>query len=243
MRLEIRGISRSYGGHAALVDVRLALPDVRTVALLGPSGSGKSTLLRIIDGLLGPDRGTVHVDGAAVSQPGPDRAMVFQQDSLLPWKTVIENVAYGLTLAHKPRAEAERAGAAIRLIQSEQASAIALASSLKTDVISGEQEAGLAFRGVTSDPRFAREPLLLLDVGGGSAQFILGQGEQIHFQRSYALGSVRLLEKLPPGEPPEVRELAAVREAGIRQDPAADPGSIPVPRPMQRPRQSRSERH
>jgi NitT/TauT family transport system ATP-binding protein len=92
----------------ALRAIDLSIREGEFVSIVGASGSGKSTLLRIIDGLLEPSGGDVYVDGARVERPGPDRAMVFQQDSLLPWKTVIENVAYGLTLARKPRAEAAR---------------------------------------------------------------------------------------------------------------------------------------
>lgn len=90
----------------ALREINLSIKEGEFVSIVGASGSGKSTLLRIIDGLLEPSSGAVYVDNARVEQPGPDRAMVFQQDSLLPWKTVIENVAYGLTLAKKPRTEA-----------------------------------------------------------------------------------------------------------------------------------------
>lgn len=90
----------------ALREINLSIKEGEFVSIVGASGSGKSTLLRIIDGLLEPSDGAVYVDNARVEQPGPDRAMVFQQDSLLPWKTVIENVAYGLTLAKKPRTEA-----------------------------------------------------------------------------------------------------------------------------------------
>lgn len=90
----------------ALREINLSIKEGEFVSIVGASGSGKSTLLRIIDGLLEPSGGAVYVDNAQVERPGPDRAMVFQQDSLLPWKTVIENVAYGLTLAKKPRTEA-----------------------------------------------------------------------------------------------------------------------------------------
>ena len=83
----------------ALRGIDLSIGEGEFVSIVGASGSGKSTLLRIIDGLLPPTAGSVYLDGKAVTRPGPDRAMVFQQDSLLPWKTVIENVAYGLTLA------------------------------------------------------------------------------------------------------------------------------------------------
>lgn len=83
----------------ALRDINLSVNKGEFVSIVGASGSGKSTLLRIIDGLLKPSGGQIYVDGTAVSGPGRDRAVVFQQDSLLPWKTVVENVAYGLTLA------------------------------------------------------------------------------------------------------------------------------------------------
>lgn len=92
----------------ALRAINLSINEGEFVSIVGASGSGKSTLLRIIDGLLTPSGGGVYVDGARVERPGPDRAMVFQQDSLLPWKTVIENVAYGLTLAGKAWREASK---------------------------------------------------------------------------------------------------------------------------------------
>ena len=89
--------------------------------------------------------------------------------------------------------------------------AIVASSGLQVDIISGEQEAEWAFRGVTTDPNFARQPLLLLDVGGGSTEFILGRNGQKHFAQSFPLGTVRLLEKIPHGDPPSARELAACR--------------------------------
>jgi exopolyphosphatase / guanosine-5'-triphosphate,3'-diphosphate pyrophosphatase len=90
--------------------------------------------------------------------------------------------------------------------------AIERASGLKLEIISGEQEADLAFRGVTNAPEFAGQPLLLLDVGGGSTEFILGQGEERHFCRSFPLGVLRLFEKYPPADPPTARQLAACRQ-------------------------------
>jgi exopolyphosphatase/guanosine-5'-triphosphate,3'-diphosphate pyrophosphatase len=92
------------------------------------------------------------------------------------------------------------------------AAEIAEATNLRLEIISGEQEAEWAFRGATSNPKLAREPLLLLDVGGGSTEFILGHGEQKHFRQSYPLGAVRLLEKIPHSDPPKPEELAACRE-------------------------------
>jgi exopolyphosphatase/guanosine-5'-triphosphate,3'-diphosphate pyrophosphatase len=89
---------------------------------------------------------------------------------------------------------------------------IAEATNLRLEIISGEQEADWAFRGATSNPKLATEPLLLLEVGGGSAQFIVGQGDQKHFRQSYPLGAVRLLERIPHSDPPKPEELLACRE-------------------------------
>lgn len=94
----------------------------------------------------------------------------------------------------------------------ELISAIETTTGLKVEIISGDQEAEWAFHGVTSDPQLASDPLLILDVGGGSTEFILGQGEHKHFRESFPLGSVRLLEKFPHSDPPTPGELAACRE-------------------------------
>jgi exopolyphosphatase/guanosine-5'-triphosphate,3'-diphosphate pyrophosphatase len=90
-------------------------------------------------------------------------------------------------------------------------SAVQKTSGLRVEIISGDQEADYAFQGATTDPALAREPLLLLDVGGGSTEFILGHGEEKHFRHSFPLGTVRLLEKLPHSDPPLADELAACR--------------------------------
>ena len=91
-------------------------------------------------------------------------------------------------------------------------SAIEAASKLKVEIISGAREAELAFQGVTTDPELARAPLLLLDVGGGSTEFILGRGEHKHFAHSFTLGTVRLLEKFPHSNPPTRGEFIACRD-------------------------------
>lgn len=89
--------------------------------------------------------------------------------------------------------------------------AIESASSLRVEIISGDQEADWGFQGVTTDPRLASVPLLLLDVGGGSTQFSVGRGTHQHFRHSFPLGTVRLLQRLPPSDPPTAEELAACR--------------------------------
>ena len=91
-------------------------------------------------------------------------------------------------------------------------SAIEQAAGLNVEIISGDREAELAFQGVTTDPLLAQTPLLLVDIGGGSTEFILGAGEHKHFRESFALGTVRLMEKIPHSNPPEPGELAACRQ-------------------------------
>jgi NitT/TauT family transport system ATP-binding protein len=106
--VEVRGIGKRYDtGVEALRDVSLAFPRGQLSTLLGPSGCGKTTLLKIVAGLVRPTQGEVWVGGRRVEGPGPERAFVFQDFALLPWATVLRNVAFGLELRGTPRAERE----------------------------------------------------------------------------------------------------------------------------------------
>jgi exopolyphosphatase / guanosine-5'-triphosphate,3'-diphosphate pyrophosphatase len=89
--------------------------------------------------------------------------------------------------------------------------AIERASGLKTEIITGAREADWAFQGVTTDLELAKHPLLLLDVGGGSTEFIIGRGKEKHFAHSFPLGTVRLMERFPHSDPPTAADLAACR--------------------------------
>ncbi len=93
----------------------------------------------------------------------------------------------------------------------ELTQAIQRACGLNVEVISGDKEADWVFRGVTTDPRLAAAPLLILDVGGGSTEFIVGDHAVPQFRNSYSLGTVRLLEHLRPGDPPGLRALLQCR--------------------------------
>ena len=101
-----------------LAGIDLAVREGELVAIVGPSGCGKSSFLAAVDGLVKPSAGTIELDGKAVSAPGRDRAMVFQQDSLFPWRTVARNIAYGLELCRElPAAEIhDRAESLIELV-------------------------------------------------------------------------------------------------------------------------------
>ena len=114
--ISVRGISKVYSGQVhALQDVDLDFPAGALTTLLGPSGCGKTTLLKIIAGLLAPNTGEVLVKGRKVTGPGPERAFVFQDFALMPWATVLRNVAFGLEL--RGVAEAKRHEIARRYIE------------------------------------------------------------------------------------------------------------------------------
>ncbi|GAB4167192.1 MAG: ABC transporter ATP-binding protein [Thalassobaculales bacterium] len=106
--VRVSGVSKVYpGGVEALNDISLDFPEGKLTTLLGPSGCGKTTLLKIIAGLIPATRGEVEVAGRKVTGPGPERAFVFQDFALLPWASVLRNVAFGLELRGVPRAERE----------------------------------------------------------------------------------------------------------------------------------------
>lgn len=110
--VEVRDVSKIYpGGVEALSGITLDFPEGELTTLLGPSGCGKTTLLKIIAGLLPATGGEVIVDGRAVTGPGPERAFVFQDFALMPWATVMRNVAFGLELKGMAKAERENVAA------------------------------------------------------------------------------------------------------------------------------------
>ncbi len=103
---EVRELTKYYGEDIhALDSVNLGFPRGEMTTLLGPSGCGKTTMLKIIAGLLEPTSGQVFINGKEVTSPGPERAFVFQDFALLPWATVLRNVAFGLELNGTPKAE------------------------------------------------------------------------------------------------------------------------------------------
>ena len=89
----------------ALKDIQLDIPQGQFVCLLGPSGCGKSTLLNAIAGFSLPSSGSITADGKAVTGPGPDRGLVFQEYALFPWMTVEKNIAFGLEIKGTPAAQ------------------------------------------------------------------------------------------------------------------------------------------
>lgn len=103
--VDIEDVTKVYPGPRgqedviALEDISLEIKDKEFFTILGPSGCGKTTLLQIIDGVTGYDQGSVLLDDVPVTGSGRDRGMVFQNFNLLPWRTVYENVKFGLEIA------------------------------------------------------------------------------------------------------------------------------------------------
>ena len=97
--LQISHLSADYGGKPALADINLTLDSGELLVVLGPSGCGKTTLLNLIAGFVPYQHGSITLEGRRVEGPGADRGVVFQNEGLLPWRNVQDNVALGLQLA------------------------------------------------------------------------------------------------------------------------------------------------
>jgi NitT/TauT family transport system ATP-binding protein len=107
-RIQVKGLAKRYGALQVFHNISFDVGEREIVAVVGPSGCGKTTLLRCVDGLLSHDAGEIWVGQERVEEPIAGVAMVFQHFGLFPWKTVFDNVAYGLRLAGAGKAEVDR---------------------------------------------------------------------------------------------------------------------------------------
>jgi NitT/TauT family transport system ATP-binding protein len=109
MHLQVSSVCKSFGygskAKQVLDSVSFDLHSGQFLALVGSSGSGKSTVMRLIAGLERPSSGEIRLDGQRIRGPGADRGMVFQKYSLYPWLTAAQNVAFGMRLQGRPKAE------------------------------------------------------------------------------------------------------------------------------------------
>lgn len=106
-KIQLRGVSKTFnrGTVTALDNIDLAIHQNEVFCIVGPSGCGKTTLLRLLNGLIQVTAGTVTIDGRDADEAVDETAMVFQHFGLFPWKTVYENVAYGLRIRRRPKDE------------------------------------------------------------------------------------------------------------------------------------------
>lgn len=124
-KISVRSVTKTFSlkteEFVALDRVSLDIADNEFITVVGPSGCGKSTLMNILAGLETSTSGEAIVDGRAVSGPGPDRGVIFQQYALFPWLTVRQNVEFGLKTARVPAAERrKRAQHFIQMVGLEQ---------------------------------------------------------------------------------------------------------------------------
>jgi nitrate/nitrite transport system ATP-binding protein len=98
--LELDNVTHSYGGPAVLRQVGLAVAEGECVSIIGYSGTGKTTLMSLLAGLIRPETGVVRMGGEVVNGPGPERGLVFQNYSLLPWLTVTDNIRLAVEALH-----------------------------------------------------------------------------------------------------------------------------------------------
>lgn len=112
MKLHIEGLSAAYDGQPILSDVSFDVEEGAFVSILGPSGCGKSTILNILAGVVTPQSGTITIDGQPLRQPGEHFAYMPQEDLLLPWKTIMDNVCLYGTI-HKQKAQAREKAQAL----------------------------------------------------------------------------------------------------------------------------------
>jgi NitT/TauT family transport system ATP-binding protein len=112
--IEIAGVTKQYGNaHAVLQSIDLVVAKQEFISIIGPSGCGKSTILKLIAGLANPTNGTIRVDGMTPLNARETISFVFQDATLLPWRTVKQNIGLGLELEHAPNARREKEIAAL----------------------------------------------------------------------------------------------------------------------------------
>jgi nitrate/nitrite transport system ATP-binding protein len=165
--LELRGVSKSFGEGPhrteVLSGINLSMAEGEFLAIVGFSGSGKSTLINLIAGLQAPDEGTIELEGVAVTEPGPDRGVVFQSYALLPWLTVLENVQLAVDAVFKSEPRGQRKEKALRYVHM-----VGLSEAhwkYPRELSGGMRQRVSVARGLAMDPKvlLLDEPLSALD--------------------------------------------------------------------------------
>lgn len=165
--LELTAVSKSFGRaherNTVLRDINLTVQEGDFVSIIGYSGSGKSTLINLIAGLLKPDIGIAKMDGETIAGPGPERGIVFQNYSLLPWLTVTENVRLAVDQIFQNLSEKERADRAAEYI--DMVKLTPASGKLPRELSGGMRQRVSVARTLAANPRvlLLDEPLSALD--------------------------------------------------------------------------------
>jgi NitT/TauT family transport system ATP-binding protein len=180
--IRISGLTKRYPTRAgdevtALSGVDLAIHDGEFLTVVGPSGCGKTTLMRILAGLEGPSGGSVTIGGAPITGPRPDVAVVFQQATLLPWRTVLDNVLLPIDLQRRARAQClDRAQALLRLVGLAE-----FAGKYPFELSGGMQQRVSICRALMRDPR-----ILLMDEPFGALDAMTREAMNLELARIWA---------------------------------------------------------
>ena len=161
--LELNNVSKSFGGAPVLKDINLSVEKGEFVAIVGFSGAGKTTLISLIAGLLKPSNGSLKLNDLEITGPGPDRGIVFQNYSLLPWLTVFENILLAVEAvnpnwsAGKRKEHVERYIAMVNLTPAR--------NKLPSELSGGMRQRVSVARALAMDPQILLldEPLSALD--------------------------------------------------------------------------------
>ena len=161
--LEIKNVSKGFGGPPVLTNLNLSIERGEFVAIVGYSGSGKTTLISLIAGLTRPDTGTVKLNDLEITAPGPDRGIVFQNYSLLPWLTVTDNIALAVDQVfpnHSAEKRAQLAATAIATVNLTPH-----AHKFPRELSGGQRQRVSVARALAMDPQILLldEPLSALD--------------------------------------------------------------------------------
>lgn len=159
-----------------LDDVALTIPPGQFVAVVGQSGCGKSTILRLLAGLEAPTRGSVVVDGERIARPAPERAMAFQDATLLPWRTVRDNVALGPQARGRLAIDQRRIDAALEIVGLRE-----FAGAYPSTLSGGMAQRAALARALVNRPR-----LFLLDEPFGKLDALTRLGLQDEFARLWS---------------------------------------------------------
>ena len=165
--LELKNVSKAYKDESGLTevlsDINLALNEGEFVAIVGFTGSGKTTLINLIAGLIEPDHGEVNLDGEKIEGPGPERGVIFQNYSLMPWLSVKQNVLLSVNSVFPKKSKKEREEIAMKFIT--MVSLETAAHKIPKELSGGMRQRVSVARALAMDPKvlLLDEPLSALD--------------------------------------------------------------------------------